>query len=866
MYSRVATATIRGIQSVPVCVEADVSDGMPVFEMVGFLASEVKEARERVRTALRNVGCALPPRRITVNFMPADIRKSGAGFDLPIAVAVLAAMGRLPHAVLDDVLIVGEIGLNGVVQPVHGVLPMVAEAKERGIRRCIVPRANRKEAALVSGMLVCGVENIGEVMRLLEDASWEKYAAEEYNIEETQPAVLPDFSEIHGQRLMKRACEVAVTGMHNLLFVGPPGAGKTMVASRIPSILPPLAEAERMELSKIYSVKGMLSGENGLLTQRPFRAPHHTVSVQGLTGGGRIPQPGEISLAHKGVLFLDELPEFARETVEALRQPLEEGAVHLVRLGGSYVYPADFMLVAAMNPCPCGYYPDMQKCRCTQTAIHRYLERISQPILDRIDICVEAPALTFGELTGQQKEETSAAIQKRVAVAQDIQRERYRKEGFSYNSQIPATKIREYCALDKKQEQYMVRSTESCSLPPDLTISFCGWRARWRIWTAAVGFATGIWRRQSATEALTESSGRGEEMNYAYWFANIPGLSNCAKISIHEKVGNAQDIYFLSEKQMENMQLLAKEIQAVRAAQKTDMEEAYAKMCESGISFVSLEDASYPKRLRHIANPPYGLYVKGCLPQGETVAIVGARMCSEYGRTVARELGRMLAARGVGVVSGMARGIDAAGHQGALDVGGISCAVLGCGVDVCYPKSSRALYEEILERGSVVSEYPPGTQPIPGYFPQRNRIISGLVRAVVVVEAKQRSGSLITADFALEQGRDVYAIPGRITDALSAGCNSLIRQGAGAVSDLESFVQELAPDPGAGGETCTFEKLLLEKEERLVYSCVDLRPKSMEELLEETDLSVPELAQILGILLKKGFVTEAFKNCYIRRI
>ena len=455
MYSRVATATIRGIQSVPVCVEADVSDGMPVFEMVGFLASEVKEARERVRTALRNVGCALPPRRITVNFMPADIRKSGAGFDLPIAVAVLAAMGRLPHAVLDDVLIVGEIGLNGVVQPVHGVLPMVAEAKERGIRRCIVPRANRKEAALVSGMLVCGVENIGEVMRLLEDASWEKYAAEEYNIEETQPAVLPDFSEIHGQRLMKRACEVAVTGMHNLLFVGPPGAGKTMVASRIPSILPPLAEAERMELSKIYSVKGMLAGENGLLTQRPFRAPHHTVSVQGLTGGGRIPQPGEISLAHKGVLFLDELPEFARETVEALRQPLEEGAVHLVRLGGSYVYPADFMLAAAMNPCPCGYYPDMQKCRCTQTAIHRYLERISQPILDRIDICVEAPALTFGELTGQQKEETSAAIQKRVTVAQDIQRERYRKEGFSYNSQIPATKIREYCALDKKQEQYM---------------------------------------------------------------------------------------------------------------------------------------------------------------------------------------------------------------------------------------------------------------------------------------------------------------------------------------------------------------------------------------------------------------------------
>ena len=439
----------------PVCVEADVSDGMPVFEMVGFLASEVKEARERVRTALRNVGCALPPRRITVNFMPADIRKSGAGFDLPIAVAVLAAMGRLPHAVLDDVLIVGEIGLNGVVQPVHGVLPMVAEAKERGIRRCIVPRANRKEAALVSGMLVCGVENIGEVMRLLEDASWEKYAAEEYNIEETQPAVLPDFSEIHGQRLMKRACEVAVTGMHNLLFVGPPGAGKTMVASRIPSILPPLAEAERMELSKIYSVKGMLAGENGLLTQRPFRAPHHTVSVQGLTGGGRIPQPGEISLAHKGVLFLDELPEFARETVEALRQPLEEGAVHLVRLGGSYVYPADFMLVAAMNPCQCGYYPNMQKCRCSQYAIERYLSRISQPLIDRIDICVEASTIGFRALNEERAEESSDVIRERVMRVHQMQRERYSGAGFKYNSQIPAAQMKKYCGLTPAQESHM---------------------------------------------------------------------------------------------------------------------------------------------------------------------------------------------------------------------------------------------------------------------------------------------------------------------------------------------------------------------------------------------------------------------------
>ena len=465
MYSRVATATIRGIQSVPVCVEADVSDGMPVFEMVGFLASEVKEARERVRTALRNVGCALPPRRITVNFMPADIRKSGAGFDLPIAVAVLAAMGRLPHAVLDDVLIVGEIGLNGVVQPVHGVLPMVAEAKERGIRRCIVPRANRKEAALVSGMLVCGVENIGEVMRLLEDASWEKYAAEEYNIEETQPAVLPDFSEIHGQRLMKRACEVAVTGMHNLLFVGPPGAGKTMVASRIPSILPPLAEAERMELSKIYSVKGMLSGENGLLTQRPFRAPHHTVSVQGLTGGGRIPQPGEIALAHTGVLFLDELPEYDRGTLEALRQPLEDGFVNVVRANAQARYPARAMLIAAMNPCPCGNYGSKtQPCRCSQKEIARYLGRISGPLLDRIDMQLEVTAVPVRQITESVPEEPSAAIHRRVQAARKRQQERYRDEGITSNAELSARQLEVFCPLDDACRDLIGRACDKYNL------------------------------------------------------------------------------------------------------------------------------------------------------------------------------------------------------------------------------------------------------------------------------------------------------------------------------------------------------------------------------------------------------------------
>lgn len=461
MYSLVTTSIIQGIKSIPVYVEADVSDGMPLFEMVGSLSPEVKESKERVRTALKNTGYILPPKRITINFIPANIRKTGSGFDLPVVAAVLCAIGIVPEEALKDTMVVGEISLSGDVKPVNGILPMVAEAKERGVTRCIVPAENQTEAQLVKEIEIFAVQSIAEMIHILNGGT---YIEKEIGKAVAKTIRMLDFSDIQGQNFVKRACEVAVSGMHNLLMIGPPGAGKTMTAMRIPTILPPLDEKEQMELSKIYSVSGQFQLREQLMEERPFRCPHHTITMQGLVGGGLIPKPGEISLAHKGVLFLDELPEFKQNTIEILRQPMEEKEVRLVRVNGTYEYPADFILVAAMNPCKCGYYPDMQKCRCTAASIERYINRISQPLLDRIDICVETPQIKFEELNGTKKEECSDTIRARVIEVHAIQKKRYQKEDFQFNSQIPAARIAEYCALSKDQEKYMKKIYKQLNL------------------------------------------------------------------------------------------------------------------------------------------------------------------------------------------------------------------------------------------------------------------------------------------------------------------------------------------------------------------------------------------------------------------
>lgn len=453
MYSQVMTSMLDGICAMPVQVEVDISMGMPVFDMVGFLSPEVREAKERVRTALHNCGIILPAKRITVNLSPANIRKTGTGFDLPIAVALLVALGMVEPEMCKDTIFSGELNLSGQLLPVRGILSMVSDGVKEKIRKFVVPADNLMESRLVQEADVCGFSTLQSVIAYLQNGGYEEPVHKETKQKKNSQVL--DFSEVNGQQFLKRAAEIAASGMHNMLMVGPPGAGKTMISERMATILPPLTEKEQLEVSKIYSVCGLLADSRTLLQERPFRSPHHTITMAGLAGGGRTIRPGEISLAHNGVLFLDELPEFSKATLEVLRQPLEEHRIHLTRAIGSVTYPSDFLLLASMNPCNCGYYPDRNRCRCTQASLQRYFDRISQPLIDRMDLCVEAPVVTYEELTGNGKNESSKTIRERVCECQERQIFRFRDETFSHNSGIPAAKLKQFCSLGSKEQRYM---------------------------------------------------------------------------------------------------------------------------------------------------------------------------------------------------------------------------------------------------------------------------------------------------------------------------------------------------------------------------------------------------------------------------
>ena len=449
--------SLIGLEGYLVNIEIDVSAGIPCWDIVGLPDASVKEAKERVRTAIKNSGYDMQSRKIVVNLSPADIKKEGSFFDLPIAIGILACSGNINKKSIEDTIFIGELSLDGKINKVNGVLPMCIEAKKLGIKRVILPIENTKEAAVVKEIEVIGAKSLIEVVNFLNyKIHIESTKFDLKKLFHNREAEILDFSEVKGQENIKRALEIAAAGGHNCLLIGSPGSGKTMLARRVPSILPDLTFEESLETTKIHSIAGILEKNVALITKRPFRSPHHTVSSISLIGGGRIPKPGEISLAHNGVLFLDELPEFNKNTLEVLRGPLEDKVVTISRINASLTYPCNFMFIASMNPCPCGYLGSREKeCSCSEQSISRYIGKISGPLLDRIDIQIEVSQVKYQNLENNTKIETSQEVKKRVNDARKIQQDRYKKEKIYSNSALTPKLIEKYCKLDSKGKQIL---------------------------------------------------------------------------------------------------------------------------------------------------------------------------------------------------------------------------------------------------------------------------------------------------------------------------------------------------------------------------------------------------------------------------